>query len=104
MAFSIPLQAVANQSLSVLLDGLRYDIELKETRNVMSATIAIDETIVVSNARIVADVGLITYSYLRGDGGNFIFTTENDNLPYFTSFDITQFLFYLTADEINNGD
>ncbi len=103
MPFRIPLEAVANQSFSVQFDNQSYDIELKETLGVMSATISINGVFVISNVRILADSPLIPYKYLIGIGGNFIFTTESDNIAYFTSFGITQFLLYFTADEINNA-
>jgi len=100
MPVRIPLEAVANQSLSVQLDDQSYDITLKETQGVMSVTILINDVVVVSGSRFFADTPLIPYEYLEGAGGNFIMTTELDNIPIFSSLGITQFLFYLTVEDI----
>lgn len=102
MAIRIPLQAIPNQSLSVQLDGQRYDIRLNEANGIMAATISINETVVISGARIVDSGALLNYQYLEGDGGNFVFLTELDEIPYYTMFGDTQQLIYLTAAEIAN--
>lgn len=100
MAFRIPLQAVPNQSFSLLLEELSYKLTLKSTRGIMSATIEIDDSVVVSGARFFADTPLINYEYLERSGGNFILTTEADAIPDFNQFGVTQFLIYLTSTEI----
>ena len=66
----------------------------------MSATISINDVVVVSGDRFTADAPLIPYEHLEGAGGNFLITTEGDALPAFDQFDVTQFLFYLTAAEV----
>lgn len=103
MPVRLALQAVPNQSFTTQLDDQSYAITLKATRGVMSASISINGEEIISNAHIVIDAPLITSPYQEGKGGNFIFTTENDNLPFYTSFDITQFLFYLSAAELSDA-
>lgn len=100
MPVRLVLQAVANQSFTTLLDGITYEISLKQAAGVMVATIALDGTNVLSGSRFFADTPLITYEYLEAAGGNFIMQTEADALPDFEQFDVTQFLFYLTAAEV----
>lgn len=100
MAFRIPLQAIPNQAFSVLLDDITYRLTLKSTSGIMSVSIALDDTQVVSGSRFFTDTPLIPYAYLEGSGGNFIFTSEADELPNYESFAITQFLIYLTAADL----
>lgn len=100
MAFKISIDATANQSFTINLDNQVYFIEIKETRGVMSVSISIGGDVILSNSRFFSAFPLIPYSYLEGDGGNFLFTTENDEIPYFTEFGVTQFLYYLTAEEL----
>lgn len=100
MSFRLPLQAIANQSLSALLDERTYRLTFKATRGVMSVTISIDDTTIIDGDRFFADSPLIPYEYLEGGGGNFIFTTELQEIPAFDQFDVTQFLFYVTAAEV----
>lgn len=103
MPFRLALQAVPNQSFSALLDGITYRLVIKETRGVMSVSISLDDTLIISGSRFFTDFPLIPYAYLEGSGGNFIFTSEADALPAFLEFDVTQFLIYVTAEEIRNA-
>ena len=96
----LALQAVPNQSFSALLDDQSYQITLKETQGVMSATIVLNDEVIISGSRFFADGPLIPYEHLEGDGGNFLLRTEQDALPAFDEFDVTQFLFYLSAAEV----
>lgn len=95
----IPLQALANQQLTIQLDTLRYDITLKETAGCMSATILRDGVELVIMGRVVAGTPLLPYGYLS-EPGNFVLTTEADELPWWPSFGVTQFLVYVSAAEI----
>lgn len=94
----IALEAIANQSFSIRLDNRRYDIIIKETNGVMSVSIARDNVQIVQGARIVAGFPLINYQYQ--ESGNFIFLTENEELPDYTKFKSTQTLLYASAAEL----
>ncbi|MCD1124805.1 hypothetical protein LPW36_01940 [Jinshanibacter sp. LJY008] len=93
----INLAVTPNQSFSILLDGHNYEITLKETRGVMSCTIIRDEITILSGCRIVAGYPLIPYEYL--ETGNFIFLTDNDELPNWEKFS-TQTLLYASQAEL----
>lgn len=100
MPSRIPLQAVPNQSFSTLLEGVTYRIQIQATGDVMSVTISIDDVEIISGAHFFADAPLIPYEYLEGAGGNFLMTTEGDSIPAWRDFEVTQFLYYLTAVEV----
>lgn len=95
----VPLQPVANQSLTVTLEGSRYGLTLKETHGVMSLDVVRDEVELLRGHRVVAAAPLLPYRFLQ-DGGNFVLLTENDELPYYAQFGFTQQLVYLTAAEV----
>ena len=63
-----------------------------------SWTIVRDGTTLVSNMRITAGTPLLPYRYQ--ESGNFLMTTDGEAIPYYDQFGITQFLVYLTADEL----
>ena len=90
--------AAPNQSFSVQLDGAFYDIHLREANGVMAATIARDGVTLVSASRITAGTPLLPYRYQ--EAGNFVMTTDDEALPYWDQFGITQFLVYLSAAEV----
>ncbi len=94
----IDLQAIPNQSLSATLDDVRYELTFKDIGGLMSLDIVRDNVTLNPGGRIVAGTPLIPYRYQ--ESGNFIITTEGGQIPYFTSFGITQFLIYASAAEL----
>lgn len=96
----IDIAQVPNQSFSVTLEGVRWDIRLKQATTSMIADLSADGVQVVSGQRIVAGTPIIPYQYLAGDG-NFLIMTENDDLPNWELFGVNQILIYATFDEIS---
>jgi hypothetical protein len=96
----IALQSVPNQAFSVTLDGSRYLFTLKESNGIMCADVTRDDVELLRGHRIVAGAPLLPYRSVQGGFGNFVLLTENDELPYYTSFGGTQQLVYLSAAEI----
>lgn len=94
----LALQPVANQELSLQLDGSRYVLTIKEANGVMCATVVRDGTTLIQGARIVAKTPLLPYDYLQT--GNFVLSTTGDALPYYPEFGVSQSLAYVSAAEI----
>jgi len=94
----IPLQKVEKQSLSIMLDNILHQISLLECNGIMAATIVRDGVTVIEGRRAVASVPLIPEG--PREAGNFVFTTLNDEMPYWSEFGSTQQLFYLTVEEM----
>lgn len=94
----VGIATLANQALSIQLDERFYEIELREANGVMSATITRDGVTLVSNIRVTAGTPLLPYRYQ--EAGNFIMTTDDEAIPYWDQFNVTQFLVYLSADEL----
>lgn len=98
MALLIPIQATANQSLTVQLGDDRYVIEIKVSVGCMAMTIERNEVVVIEGSRVLAGEPVIPYHYL--EAGNFILLTQDDALPDWQQFGITQSLVFLSEDEI----
>lgn len=94
----VGLAAVANQTLSIQLDERFYEITLHETNGVMAASIKRDDVQIVSSIRVTAGTPLLPYRYQ--EAGNFIMTTDAEAIPYWDQFGVTQFLVYLSDDEL----
>jgi hypothetical protein len=94
----VPIIAAPNQSFSVRLGDLNYDITIKETRGVMCASITRDNVLIVENIRILPGRPIIPYLYK--EDGNFAVYTTDDEYPYYTEFGNTQFLYYVDAAEL----
>ena len=95
----IAIAAIANQTLSIQLEERFYEIDLREANGVMSASVKRDDVQIISNVRITAGTPLLPYRYQ--ETGNFIVTTDNDAIPYWDQFGVTQFLTYLSQDEVD---
>lgn len=101
MSQIIPLTAVPNQSLTVLLDGARYELSIKEAGGMMAVSITRATVRLVDSIRAVAGTPVLPYGYLQMGGGNFIFTCANDDvIPYWTDFGVSTQLVYLTPEDI----
>lgn len=98
----IPLQAVPNQSLSFTLNDNTYDMTIRACNTadaeVMGFDIAINNEIVVQGQRATTDFPIIPYVYLYN--GNFVLVTADDDLPDWRKFGISQYLIYISNDEI----
>ncbi|EEV4189237.1 TPA: hypothetical protein PN979_003140 [Escherichia coli] len=94
---TIPLNSEPNQSLSILLDGIDHKLTIKEAGGLMMITIERDGKTIISNTRLLPKTLIIPYQYC--ESGNFVFLTENDEVPYYTRLD-RQILIYVTASEM----
>jgi hypothetical protein len=100
MPQSIALQAIPNQSFSFNASNTTFGIILKATAGCMSASITINGTDVVDNARCVAWRGIIPAQYQ--ENGNFMFMTKNLQLPWYAEFGTTQTLLYFSPNQLSS--
>lgn len=111
----IPIANLPNQSLSVSVDNIFYDIRLKQiasspkivngvvlyTENVIMASSIIRNNILIQEGiRIVPGLPLMPFLFQENNEGNFFLTTANDDYPDYQQFGISQFLYYLTQSEL----
>mgnify|MGYP001206663287 CR=1 FL=1 len=96
----IPLTTEPNQEFTVSLDGLRYTLRFKEANGVMAVDVKVNDLVLLTGGRVAAGAFLIPYPYLQGDGGNFLLLTDDEALPYWREFNVTQSLVYISAAEL----
>ncbi|VFR32589.1 phage protein [plant metagenome] len=97
------LIVAANQSISVTLDGVLWDLTIKAARNTMAADVVRDGVTLVQGQRIVAGFPILPYRYLSLQG-NFAILTRDDELPWWEEFGRSQSLVYLTPAEVGIDD
>ena len=100
----VPIVNSPNQSLSITLDGNRYDIRIHACKDnlgnlVMAFDIAQNGTMIVEGMRAVAGFPIIPSAYL--ENGNFVVVTQNDEIPNYTKFGISQNLIYASQTELD---
>lgn len=98
MATIIPLQPVSNQSLSILLDGNRYELTVRDTGQVVIIDITRDDTVILQGSRIIAGEPVIPYRHL--EAGNFTLLSSDGDLPSSSEFGVSQTFYYATQAEI----
>ena len=96
----ITVDAIPNQKFTVQLDKVRYDITIKSINYVTICTIVRDGVTVCDNIRCLPNALLLPYLAMENESGNFIWLTQDDEYPEYTQFGVTQYLMYLTADEM----
>jgi len=94
------IDIIPNQKFSCTLDGNFYDIAIKETNNCMSCDVSRNNEIIISGSRITANEFLLPYEYLENEMGNFFMLCQNNDIPYFDMFGRSQFLYFLSNDEV----
>lgn len=96
----IPIDTVPNQSLSVPINGDRWEIALKTTGHIMCADVTLNGEVLIQGMRLVAGSPIIPYEYLSPNG-NFWFLTENELAPYWDRFNVDQQLAWIDAGEFD---
>lgn len=95
---SIGLQAVPNQSLTVVLNNVPHRITLHEANGIMVATVQRSGITIISGVRVTAGTFILPYRYQ--ENGNLIIVNSGDELVYYTMFGTTQFLYYFSPDDL----
>jgi len=89
----ISLAQEPNQSISVVLDGNRWDIVIKVGNNMMYADFTMNDVVLVRSIRLLADQAALPHGYLAIPG-NFVLYTINDENPWWEKFGSSQSLLY----------
>ena len=93
------LENSSNQEFDITLDQTRYRVNIREGNSqIMLASVNINGEDVINGIRCLASTPLLPYRYT--ERGNFIFLTQNDELPYWEKFGQSQRLLYLTVEEV----
>jgi len=98
MPVNVPLQAVPNQSFTVNLSGVVFDITIRYCAGIMAMSLTINGVDTIDNIRCVAGSPVIPSQYQ--ENGNFLFITSNFQLPIYTQFNVSQSLVYFSAAEL----
>ncbi len=95
----IPIKALPNQELSVLLDENQWDITLRDCNGTVACSLSKNSVVIVENARAVAGMRILQAKYQ--EDGNFAIISTDQGIPDYTQFGITQFLVYASQTELD---
>lgn len=98
----VNILAIPNQQVSFQEDDTRYVMRITSSGTIVAVTMSINEVVVMEGVRMVLGALIIPFDYLRAAGGNLLFTSDNENILNYQSFSTSQFLLYLSSDELGS--
>lgn len=97
--YSINLLKVPNQTVRADILGVRWQIRLKYIADgCIIADVDRDDINIIRGVRLIKNQFIIPYDWQ--DNGNFLFTATDDGLPDENRFMDTQFVDFLTQDDV----
>lgn len=95
---SISISAIPSQTLSVPLGGNNYSLKLYSIGGHTSYNLSINSVEIISGFKLTNDNLLLPYRYQEVNG-NLLLSVPVDEIPDYTRFSLSQFLYYLDSDE-----
>lgn len=93
---------IANQVFSFKTESDLLEIELRTVDNITLMSISANGNNIVSSIKVAPNVLLMKYKYLQEQYGDFVFTTANNEYPYYKNFNNGNKLCWLSYEEIKN--
>lgn len=97
----VPLQAIPNQTFTILLNGELYRIALRTVQELTYMSVWINEEVLFYNQLCTPNNWVNPYDYVSRNG-KFFFACADEEYPTYTKFNITQQLLFLTTEEVAN--
>lgn len=94
----IPIQQLPNQSFSIILDNNTWNFLIKTAGGATVVSLNLNNVDILDSAQAVSGSFIIPSLYQ--EAGNFFFLTQNQNLPIYTQFNVSQQLIYISAAEL----
>lgn len=94
----IMLQSVPNQQIDILVGGVPWRIEIKAVPGGMAASIWVDNELLISGTRILANGLILPFKYIAIHG-NFIIDSGGNPIDW-RQFGHSQSLYFIERDEL----
>lgn len=98
MPVGVPIESIPSQKFSIVLDSNLYQLAIRQATGVVVVSVTRNGVDIIDNLIAAAAAPIIPAKYQ--EAGNFMFLTANNQLPNYQLFNISQSLFYFTADEL----
>lgn len=95
---SISLSSIPSQGFSISLGGNNYILKIYSIDGHIAYDLAVNSNVIVSGFKMVNDILLMPYDYQEVNGNILLSLPENE-IPDYTKFGASQFLYYLNAEE-----
>ena len=89
-----------NQKFNMPINNGTLEIELRTVDNITLMSVKYNGNNVVSSIKVAPNVLLLGYKHLQEQYGDFIFTTTDNQYPYYENFNNANKLYYLDSEEV----
>lgn len=89
-----------NQKFNIAVDNGTLEITLKTIDKMTFMSVSYNGSNVVSSIKVAPNVLLIGYKYIQEQIGDLIFTTTDNEYPYYKNFNNANKLYLLNYDEV----
>lgn len=89
-----------NQKFDVAVKDGTLEIELRTVDNIVLFSMKHNGNNIVNSVKVAPNVLLLGYKYLQEQYGDFIFTTTDNQYPYYKNFNNANKLYWLSYDEV----
>lgn len=101
--YNIELQVTPNQEFSTTINNIDMTIRIRYA-DIMLFSLQINGEYVCPDVPCFARQGILPYPYMIQEaGGQFIFSTENDEYPTYENFGGSCNLYFTDLEELTNG-
>lgn len=89
-----------NQKFNISVENGILEIELRTVDNITLMSVSANGNNIVNSIKVAPNVLLMGYKYLQEQYGDFIFTTADNEYPYYKNFNNANKLYLLSYDEV----
>lgn len=100
--YLIDLDKIPNQTFNITLENTNYRVALRSIQGLTYMSVWADGEILFYNQLCVPNAFVNPFNYVSKKG-KFYFKSPTGDYPYYTDFGVTQSLYYLTKEEVNNA-
>jgi hypothetical protein len=94
----INIDALSSQGFTITLGGNNYRVKIYSIDGHMSYDLFINSVEIIAGFKMVNDIPLLAYTHQEVNG-NILLQIPEDEIPDYTRFGLSQFLYYLTEEE-----
>lgn len=89
-----------NQKFNMPINNGTLEIELRTVDNITLMSVKYNGNNIVNSIKVAPNVLLLGYKHLQEQYGDFIFTTTDNQYPYYENFNNANKLYYLDYEEV----
>lgn len=89
-----------NQKFIVSTEQGALEIELRTVDNITLMSVRANRKNIVSSIKVIPNVLLLGYRHIQEQYGDFMFSTTDNEYPYYKNFNWSNKLYWLTPEEV----